>query len=456
MSWTDEEIDKLAQESAETPAFKYKDEYWTEFEAMLPKSGGKGFAWYFTAFLFVGLLSTSLVLKESIKANEIKLVNEQDVESPLVAASVEKSNFKKELNETAKAETKIISQSNELSQKPVISALAVNKDYSITKSVKVKNLKQIQKNSVNLVASTNDLNEISVDPSVIDKLFIKNNGESTESVLVETSNELVATELNDFTSDVRGIDEINEDSEFEWASNRDRSENVIETISTLPLLSLDQSLEVELIPLSLHNDRELPARATFYVEAFGGLSESLITPSNDMSTSFGLGLGAQIQKGRFTFTTGVNGVWSNHKDLNLTRSAKVYNFGSNQYNYEFKYKQIYTLEAELTIGYKLGRHSINAGVRPSVIVGTKVGISESIDEKSSLDRNEYGYVNGLNRFGIKPMLGYSFDVTSSLKVGVNVGVELSPKIQQGFLEGNSNRYPIDGQIYLRHSIKFKR
>jgi hypothetical protein len=54
------------------------------------------------------------------------------------------------------------------------------------------------------------------------------------------------------------------------------------------------------------------------------------------------------------------------------------------------------------------------------------------------------------------MLGYAFDVTSSLKVGVNVGVELMSKIQQGFLEGTSNRYSIDGQIYLRHSIKFKR
>ena len=200
----------------------------------------------------------------------------------------------------------------------------------------------------------------------------------------------------------------------------------------------------------------MPISISMYVNAFGGLSQSLVTPSSAITTSFGLGLGAQFQKGRFTFTTGVNGVWSNHKDLILSRSAKVYGFGSSEYNYQFKYKQIYSLEAELTVGYKMGRHWINAGVRPSIVIGTKVGISETINDQNSIDRNEYGYVDGLKRFGIKPMLGYSFDITPSIKLGVNVGVEIMKKIDNGYLEGESNRFPVDGQIYLRKSINFKR
>ena len=99
---------------------------------------------------------------------------------------------------------------------------------------------------------------------------------------------------------------------------------------------------------------------------------------------------------------------------------------------------------------------INVGVRPSYIVGTKVGITETVDEQKNIESNEYGHVNGLNRFGIKPMIGYSVDITNSLKVGINIGVEMMPKIQDGFLVGSNNRFPIDGQIYLRHSLKFRR
>ena len=62
MSWTDEEIDKLANESAANSSIEYKNEYWTEFEAMLPVTGKKDFLWFFTAFLFVGLLGTSFVI----------------------------------------------------------------------------------------------------------------------------------------------------------------------------------------------------------------------------------------------------------------------------------------------------------------------------------------------------------------------------------------------------------
>ena len=62
MSWTDEEIDKLAREGAANSSVEYKNEYWTEFEAMLPASGKRDILWFFTAFLFVGLLGTSFVL----------------------------------------------------------------------------------------------------------------------------------------------------------------------------------------------------------------------------------------------------------------------------------------------------------------------------------------------------------------------------------------------------------
>lgn len=435
MSWTDEEIDKLAQESAANSSFEYKNEYWTEFEAMLSKKRkGDSIIWFFSAFLFVGLIGTSLIFNETFKnSTTLSKVNQNNVTSITLAKTTNEnsSNQKSENNNFE-------SQQNQKNNG------AIQAKSNVASSKNVNNT--IDKKYYSKTAS--QTNKITIDPSILAVAL----GSTFER---EVENE---TKQEEFSKDLKPINNLDEQDLNDEIAPEYEVENE-DFVSKLPLLALktQETTSPEIMPMaSLHNERELPAKASFYVIALGGVSQSLITPSNNISNSFGLGLGAQIQKGRFTFTTGLNGIWSNHKDLKLTRSAKVYGFGSNQYNYEFNYRQIYTLEAELTAGYKFGRHLINVGVRPSYIVGTKVGITESIDEKSNIERNEYGHVNGLNRFGIKPMLGYSFDITNSLKVGLNVGVEMMPKIQEGFLVGSNNRFPIDGQIYLRHSLKFRR
>lgn len=429
MSWTDEEIDKLAQENAANSSFEYKNEYWTEFEAMLPKkSKGDGFVWFFSAFLFVGLIGTSLVFNESFKNSTNPLNVKQDKITSTTLASNTTDNIQKSEN--------TILTNKEIQQNTIVTN---SKDVS-TKSPDNKTNNKSNYNS----ASASTFNKKNIKPNSLAIALGNANGKLVKN---KTSEKVII----DKEQKLDGVNQVNKSNQI--------GSLLDENISKLPLLGLksQETNSPEIMPMeTLHNERELPAKASFYVLALGGVSQSLITPSNNISSSFGLGLGAQIQKGRFTFTTGINGIWSNHKDLNLTRSAKVYGFGSSLYNYEFKYKQIYTLEAELTAGYKFGRHLINVGVRPSYIVGTKVSITESVDEKNNIERNEYGHVNGLNRFGIKPMIGYSFDITNSLKVGLNVGVEMMPKIQEGFLEGSNNRFPIDGQIYLRHSLKFRR
>lgn len=456
MSWTDEEIDKLAQDSAANNSFKYKDEYFAEFEAMLPKGGRNNFTWFFTAFLFVGLMSTSLIFNGFFKSNQPQLANEVINETAISDVNFKNENSINERNNTTENNSTNTEEKNELNDKKDLLNEKVHQNKLITNSNLTKK-NTVRKKSVSLSSKVNL--PTTIDISILDIALGKEEKE-IEADVISNNREVITNEIISEKSMSESINDINSENDSDVASlNFNEENNILEKgiVSKLPLLGLtDISLQTELVPLTLHNERELPAIATFYVEAFGGLSESLITPSEDVTTSFGLGLGAQIQKGRFTFTTGINGVWSNHKDLNLTRSAKVYGFGSNQFNYEFKYKQIYTLEAELSMGYKLGKHLLNVGVRPSIIVGTKVAIRESIDDNATIDRNEYGYVNGLKRFGIKPMIGYSYDLTSSLKIGANIGVELMPKIEEGFLEGTSNRFPIDGQIYLRHSIKFKR
>ena len=432
MSWTDEEIDKLAREGAANSSVEYKNEYWTEFEAMLPVAGKKDFLWFFTAFLFIGLMGTSFVFNGLVKdGNDLTVNNKFELnESRNVSEKVDI--LKDEINETKNAKNRINNNEIENTETETNFNNSFNGSTRTTKTTSIKSTKSAKK------------------PTLIKAIINSENGLLAEYNDNGTSESSAKKEVDtDSKKDNNLANKSNETSQSTEAGYTPVSDLRFRVLNEF---GYDQSL----MPLMDFSKQKLPSIATFYVNGFGGLSQSLITPSNDITTSFGLGIGAQIQKGKFTFTTGMNGVWSNHKDLNLSRSAKVYGFGSNEYNYQFKYKQIYLIEAELTAGYKMGKHLINLGVRPSFVIGTKVAVVQSVNDEKTMDRNEYGYVDGLNRFGIKPTLGYSFDIAPSFKVGINLGVELMSKIQEGYLVGSNNRFPIDGQLYLRKSIRFKR
>ncbi len=420
MSWTDEEIDKLAREGAANSSVEYKNEYWTEFEAMLPASGKKDVLWFFTAFLFVGLLGTSFVMNGLRNDAEIQTA-QNSVQNSESIQKIE--NAESEASFSTISTTESVNPSSTESESKDNAQLKSESETRVNKSIKKSAQTPINSSS----SHQKDGEEQPKDSQILITDIQKDKLESSA-----------------LQADIK--------------SNTDKNSIELETaVSSLSLRGLNEFQTNPTLMTSMDfSKQKMPARASFYVSGFGGLSQSLITPSKDISTSFGIGIGAQIQKGKFSFTTGLNGVWSNHKDLNLSRSTKVYGFGSNEYNYQFKYKQVYLVEAELSAGYKMGKHLINLGVRPSFIIGTKVAVAETVNNEKKIERNEYGYVDGLNRFGIKPTLGYSFDVTPSFKIGLNVGVELMSKIQEGYLVGSNNRFPIDGQLYLRKSIRFKK
>ncbi|HHZ81372.1 MAG TPA: hypothetical protein EYN64_01395 [Flavobacteriales bacterium] len=181
----------------------------------------------------------------------------------------------------------------------------------------------------------------------------------------------------------------------------------------------------------------------------------MTSPSESTTSSLGFGIGTSFQKGRFIFTTGVNAIMSNHSDMLLSREAKVYGFGSELYRYNLEYKQTYSLEGAFTVGYILGRHTISLGCRPSYMINSRVIINQEGPE--GFERNDvYGFMDGLNRFGIKPMIGYSINLSHGLVFGINVGAQLVQTVNEEFVNGKNSQLPIDGQLYLRKLIKFRK
>jgi hypothetical protein len=214
-------------------------------------------------------------------------------------------------------------------------------------------------------------------------------------------------------------------------------------------------LAVGLAPNALPMLTEIRPKASFYLELNGGASQSLITPSAYTSTSFGGGVGVETYLGNFNLTTGLNLAISNHKDLTLTTEGKNYSFGSTLRTHHYSYDQVYNLDVPINLGYNFGNHNVNLGLRTSVLLGAKVQHTVYDNEEMVRSEKLFGLAGGLERFGMRPTVGYAYRM-KNWTVGANVGVQLLQSVNEEYINGFNNRFPIDGQIYLRRSIKLRR
>ena len=116
------------------------------------------------------------------------------------------------------------------------------------------------------------------------------------------------------------------------------------------------------------------------------------------------------------------------------------------------------------IGYNVGRHNFNFGVRPSLVIGSQT--SHQAFENETLLRTEEmnglieANINGvyqpaLMRFGVKPVVGYAYHF-NLWTVGANVGVQLMQSVNEQVMDGFNNQLPVDGQIYLRRTLRLRR
>ena len=426
MSWSDQEIDKVFKENADANSFEYKEAYWNEMEALLPKSGGKDFLWMFTSFAFIGLLLTAGVVGE----NRMATINEGQA-------------------------TLIAERSIEMSD-----------EFRNTQDSKITN-SSIEENLPGIIGRENDSKE--------DETEFINRGTENENLLQNDKLSIFEVDLIDQTIPANS-EELNNPSinkkvsglNNNISSDKERLANILalDLMVVSPIGALAPkphgNVEGEYVNKSILSSQLpivapiKPIQTKFYIAALGGVSQSMITPSSKVSSSLGLGAGLQLRKGSFLFNVGLNGTVCIHNDIVLSRESKVYGFGSTYYRSELKYNHIYSLEGDFSVGYQLRKSIFSIGIRPSYVVGTKVGMRMQENESEFVQEKHYGYLEGINRLGLKPMIGYAYKFGAGLSLGINLGVQLTPLVMDEYVNGMSNKFPIDGQLILKKSLNFKK
>ncbi len=430
MSWSDKEIDNLFKENADIKSFEYKDEYWKEMEAMLPSKKGKDFLWMFTSIAFIGLLLMSEVIGEN------GINSKSQVNDSLIAESYSQQSLNE--NKSEVIDDEVVSE-----QMEEMSANNESNDSSNLDNSSVEKPEKAISNAINGSATSIDLDEKTANTTSAVSIITSNKRENNISV----NSDLISV-----------VDDSGGGTIKNNQSTNNHNFNIQEVLSLKPLINIEGSVSLREIQSSEAPIASpiKPIQAKVYIAALGSLSQSMITPSDKASSSFGLGAGVQFRKGGFLFNLGLNGTIGIHNDILLSRESKVYGFGSTFYKYELKYNNIYSLEGDLAVGFQLRKSIFSVGVRPSYVVGTKVGMRTEENGTSFNQESYYGYLDGINRFGIKPMIGYTYKFGSSLSLGLNLGMQLMSLVKDDFVNGVSNKFPIDGQLILKKTLNFNK
>lgn len=441
MSWTDEEIDKLFQESANELSFKYDNAYFKEFEAAaLPvNKKGKDFLWMGTALVFIGVLTTGYLFTNGTESvsnkTAIQLAASVGMKnSPAATAQPSSENQTKSVNETSTSPLVANSgwkrTTGESKQAPA-KARALNMSPSGTPSTLAIDAHQ----SGN--PSTSSLGGNASTPAT--STFAR-----------------ISTGATEFPAAIQLLE--NEIVQPASEKNLTKASTQVEAVSELTAnkaTGIDNTIEQEIATINMPPLGQITPKASLYLEVNGGISQSLITPSENFSSSYGAGFGVETHFRQFSLNTGLNLNVSNHQDLELTRSWKIYSFGSTMGMDNFDYKNVYAIEMPISMGYNFGKHRLTLGVRPSFVVGAKIDHQSFEGENLTRSERIYGMAGGLQRFGVKPMIGYSFHFQQKWTIGVNLGVQLMQAVNEDFINGFNNPFPIDGQIYLRRTIRLR-
>lgn len=396
MNWTEEDIDQLFRDSANQLNVPFQESYWTEMEALLPQTKTKkGLGWIFGGTIACLALISTLFFSENIVKSENRT------------------------NKVANIQTKNIAHSSSVYTIQLIQAKTVSAE------------------NVGLNTGNKSINSgLEKQASKIVILKTELSAGSIETPLEVQNMDLVAQNQIELPAQI----ELATESEEQFSIER------------LPLLSFPN----QVISLATSNFKNLNLNRksnVLYVQIGAGLTESFMqTNERNWMPTLNIGAGYQYSPKGFGFTAGLNLNTTFSNNLEINRKSKVYNFGSTNYEQNFSYKQIYTLELPVNIDFRKNKQTFSLGISPTFIASSLMRFSQL--ENGNLSQDEYyiGQKVGLNHFGLKPSVGYQLELAKGWNLGIQLNTQLMKQVDDSQFIGKLRDNPLSGQITIRKTI----
>lgn len=435
MSWTDEEIDKLVQESASAQQVEYKDAYWKEMEAMLDQKSSKkvGFWWWMTGcvLLLVGI-GTYFTMKSSISSSS-QAMNTNYVVSgsstdETVLLNTENTTENTTENLSHEKGTNVQLADNLLPKE-------VQNNHSPVVPQKTVNTTGYKKSNTAFIVNESELYHIEGE-----NVFAMNISESSSEKASQASENSVETntsadlfEKNALANDVNA-----------------KSEDL--GINELALMPWKNNLNAQLEPVTGDLKVFPRTRLGFYVGINGGIGQSyLVTKTNNDMYQLGVDAGLEYFRGPWSFGVGAGIKQQFLRNLELKDRRSYYSFGLINVNSNLSYDQLIFADMNLNVNYSFGKSSIGVAVTPNYLLGARLSYDQITQETigyqtQTIDKTSvnHKYVSSKNfkQFGLNAGITYSYALPKNYLIQAEVNTRIVDKLLNSNFDGRASKLPL--------------
>ena len=432
MSWTDEEIDKLVQESAAAQQVEYKDAYWKEMEVMLNQKSSKkiGFWWWISGcvLLLVGVgtyFTMNSTSNGSIKEMSNNYVaSTSDLEEPVILNSENTTEDLSKENETEKESAEYISTK------------ALQKNQSVEVSSKTIEMKV--SNNLNSIGT----NKRNTESNLGNERLLAMS--ETESSLEESSQTIKTS----FESN-KELFSYNEKDISPVALNEESVDLMIDGLSVKPWQNI---INTQFEPVTGELKVFPRTRLGFYVGINGGVGQSyLVTKTNNDMYQLGIDAGVEYFRGPWSFGAGIGLKQQITRNLELKDRRSYYSFGLINVNSNLSYDQLIFADVNLNVNYSFGKSSVGVAVTPNYLLGARLSYDQITQETigyetQTIDKTSvnHKYVSSKNfkQFGLNAGITYSYALPKNYLIQAEVNTRIVDKLLNSNFDGRASKLPL--------------
>jgi len=431
MNWTDEEIDKLVQESAGAQQVEYKDAYWKEMEALLNQNTSKksGFWWWMagSALLLAGVGIYAMLRTTGNNQDQILISNAQSNKAKVDQKLYEPQNKTALTNNKNKVNSAVLLEN---SQVHISSELSTNEKSTYFK--------------INQRSESNYLDIRGSQPNAVVHSSTVNNG----------AEKLSYSRVLKDSRETESIDEVQlqliETVQPQLVANTLLPNEFI--VRDLRLRTWQQPIDAQFEPT--HGDLKVfpRTRLGFYIGLNGGIGQSYLATrtTNDMY-QFGIDAGIEHFKGPWGFGVGLGIKQQFARNLELNDQRSYYSFGLVNVKSTLTYDQLIFADLNLNVSYSFGKSEVGVGITPNYLLGARLSYDQITQETIGYETQTIGeasvnhkYVSSKNfrQFGLNAGVNYSYALPRNYLIQLEVNSRVVGKLLKSTFEGKAVKSPL--------------
>ena len=404
MNWTDEELDQLFKEAANSGSFQYNNAYFKDIEAQLPvRKKRRAIFWWMGSAGSIMLIAV-LYWFMANQSNSVGKIAKTTIEND---------------SKVTQSTSRPVSITNQ-AKNSVVEAKGKEK------GIQQKNFAPTQVTDLVTQETTFKGKEIIIIDPIVESAGVKVETEMIEPTLMGNSEPMIEP-----------IQEVG-------------------TLKTTEVIGF-KSLEQDILASTLVMKSKANKGTRFFAEVGGGLSQSPISTSENGSaraTTWSVQGGYEFYRRNWSLSAGLGISESYFNNVYIKERSTVYGFGANTLDNQYRFGSLMTLNVPLSISYRLGSHELSGGLTTGLPILSRLKYTEFIDGNIAQEKSGITDPSFFKRLQLETMVNYRFALNKNWQIGMRLGVNLMNPIASDRIMGERTKLPLNGQITLRRTFEF--